>query len=245
MKKHTVLIALVLIFSAAFLVSCASTGEEKSHVSLSGRGVVILSPDMAEFSVGVSETADTTAEALRLANTKMNAVLDIIRAAGVSDKDIETGYMNLNPSYSWVDGERVLLGQNASQNVHVTVRDLGDNNSVIAKVIDRLASVDGIELGSVSFDASDKGAAYSAARQAAIEDALIKAGDYAAAAGLKLGKVSAISEGYDPSYRNAVMMNMSDGVMYEATAASSASGTSILSGDIEVSISVNVSVELI
>lgn len=246
MKKQLTVLA-VLLLSALLLVSCASTSEveDKTLVTLSGRGRVTLEPDMAQFSIGVSETEDTTAEALAAANEKMNAILAIMKDAGVADDDIETSYLRLSPSYTWNEGERILLGQNASQDISVTIKELGENEDVLAKVIDRLASVDGIELGSISFDASDKEAAYSEARQAAVKHALAKAEDYAAAAGLKLGKVTSISEGYDDSYSSNSMVAEASGVMYAMASMASDSRTTVHAGDIEVSISVNVSVELI
>ena len=81
-----------------------------------------------------------------------------------------------------------------------------NNYSYTAEVFDiydSLSAFDGLEFSSVRLDKADKGAELMEARTEAVLDARAKAEAYAAAAGVRVGKVLSISEtsSYAPAYR--------------------------------------------
>lgn len=230
----------VLALSLALLASCATAGTTSSGgVSVTGNGSVTLSPDMATFSVSVSETAETTAEAQAATNAKMAQIYATLSEEfGVEAKDLRTTSMNLYPDYEYVDGRQVLTGQTSSQSLNVTLHDLDD----LAPVVDRLSTISGISLSSISLDAADKAAAQAEARALAVEDAMSKASDYATAAGLGLGKALAISEAGFTSYSNRIQPTM---LYAEAASAGSAKDSaSYYAGDLQVTAEVSVTFAL-
>ena len=179
--RRFIIVALVAL---AVLTGCQSTAEDYMSVSVSGSATVTLTPDMASFSISVSETGQTTWEAQQQANAKMQDIYDILHEDfGIVAEDIRTTSMSLYPEYRYEDGQQILVGQTASQSISVTVHRLDD----LALIVDRLSSVTGISLSSISLDASEKDESMSQARRLAMQDAMDKAWDYAEAAGLVLG----------------------------------------------------------
>jgi uncharacterized protein YggE len=217
--------------------SCLSARNQESVVrtiEISGSGEVTLQPDIATFSIQVSEKAPTTKEAQSFANAKMAELLTVLRSNGIAEKDISTTALNLRPDYEWVDNKQFLSGQIASQSLSVTLRDL----PILGSLIDQLGSVSSIQLDSIRFDKEDKSEAIQEARKKAVDEAFEKAGMYAESSGMQIGKPITISEssfasnGY--SVRAKVMM----------ASESFSGGTEVPSGSMTVSATISMVLEM-
>ena len=89
-----------------------------------------------------------------------------------------------------------ITGYQASTSVNVTVRDV----EAVGPVVDGLKAFVGEELtlGGISFSYDDPEAVLAEARTAAIENARVRAEQYAAAAGTEVGEILRIIEGSAP-----------------------------------------------
>lgn len=240
MTKNKVLsLVVVTMVVLALATGCSTLGQTSDMVrtiSVSGTGSVKLTPDIASFSVAVSELADTTAEAQAAVNAKMATLLGIIRAAGIDEKDISTTSLTFRPEYNWIDGKQELQGQRASQRLSVTIRGIDSNDKKLSSLIDQLGTVSGIEFTSVTFDRADKVAAYNEARELAVKKAEDKATRYASSSGMELGKPVSISES---SQTNTPMYRTTGNIMMaEAAYDSVAYSTELPTGEIEVSVTI-------
>lgn len=225
---------ILLLSTILLFTSCESLKQDEMTVSVSGNAVVKLSPDIADFSVSISETAETTREAQQLVNDSMAEIYSILKRYGISEDDLTTTSMSLSPVYSWVDGKQELDGQSARQSVSVTLRDI----SVLANIIDSLSAVSGISLSSISLDASDKSAAIAEARRLAVLDARSRADVYAESAGLKVDKAVSISE--NSYYANTSRLNANVMLASAATADMESASAEYYADDISVSADVSV-----
>jgi uncharacterized protein YggE len=86
--------------------------------------------------------------------------------------------------------EPKLSGYSVSNQVNVTIREIGK----VGDVLDRVVAAGATDAGNVSFLVSDASKALDQAREAAIADARRKAEVYARAAGVTLGRVVSIEE---------------------------------------------------
>ncbi|HUP82599.1 MAG TPA: SIMPL domain-containing protein [Candidatus Limnocylindria bacterium] len=164
----------------------------KRSISVPGVGRVSVQPDVATLRLGVLVVRQTAAAARESAAATMNAVLEALNAKGVAKKDLRTAFLSLNPvtDYSPETGPRV-TGYQAANSVAVTVRDLAQAGALIDAALSAGAtSMDGLD-----FTVDDPSAAEEQARKAAMADAERRAETIAQAAGLKLGNVTAVSEG--------------------------------------------------
>ncbi|HPZ16762.1 MAG TPA: SIMPL domain-containing protein [Sphaerochaeta sp.] len=189
-KRRTITLILLIAAVALTMSGCMSAQSVVRTIEVSATAEVTVEPDIATFSIQVSEKGETTKAAQQAANEKMGALLSTLRANGIEEKDLTTTAINLRPSYVWIENKQVLEAQVASQSVTVKVRNL----AVLGSIIDQLGEVSSITLNSITLDKEDKSEALEQARRQAVANARAKADLYAAEAGKEVSNVVTISE---------------------------------------------------
>ena len=242
MKKSMILTGLIL--SLVFLVGCGTTSlmERSRTISVQGMGRVSVEPDVASFTLTVSELAESTSEAQQMTNRKMGVLLEMIRTFGIQDSDIATTALSFSPEYRWKENQQVLVGQRVRQSLHVTVREIKEEAGVLSSLIDEIGTVSNITIGSIQFSKVDTSAEYALSRTLAMEKAIEKAGDYARAAGMQLGKALSVSDYTSQDYQTAVRSTAmkADAMMM----AESYAPTELPAGELLITSSVSVVFEL-
>lgn len=239
MKKVISLVLVVLSFMLC-LTSCMTKAEvNDAYVSVSASATISVEADTASFSITAENTASTTEEARNNSSLMIEKAISILKDEfGISDDEIRTEYMNIDPYYEWVDGSRVIKGQRATQKLTINLKNGLDR---VGKVYDRLSVLDGISISSISYSKSDTSEALMTAREEASRNALKKAEDYARGVNKEVGDVVSITEGsvsYSyPTYANSKLM------VAEASSSDYAS-TTYYSGDLTVSATVSISFTL-
>ena len=71
-----------------------------SGVWVNGQGEASAEPDLALLNLGVEAFASTVAEARTDGAAAMGQVLDVLKAQGVEDRDIQTRFFNINARYT-------------------------------------------------------------------------------------------------------------------------------------------------
>lgn len=163
-------------------------------VSVSGVGIVTTTPDTASIQLGVTVTEPTLADSQNQASTQMQAIIDSLSASGIEDKDIQTSsyYVTVVQNYD-SNGNPTEVSNFQVQNiVNVVVRDI-DN---VGPVLDGAVAAGANTVYGVNFYLDDSSAASSQARALAVQDAHRRAQELAEAAGMSLGPVVSITEGY-------------------------------------------------
>lgn len=190
---------------ASVLVACGSNPaglSDAGGITVSATSEVKVVPDKARINVSVI-TEDKQAEACRTANAEaVDAVMKELVELGVAKNSVQTSYANLSPRYGSKSGESdedwSIVGY--EMNTRLTVSDLDIDNvstAVQACVAAGANGADGIEYYASNYDET-----YNNALAQAIETAKVKAEGIAQATGVRLGKVTNVSEGYqDTSYR--------------------------------------------
>ena len=192
MRISPVLICAFVIAAAALAPFSAQAAERIDKlVTVTGEGTASAAPDNAVIRLGVSSQGKT-ARAASDANAKeMTVVLAAIKDSGVADRDIQTTSLSLQPQYEPnKTGAPRLIGFQANNQVTVKIRDIG----ALPTVLDRAIAAGANEMSGIEFVVSEQTKLLDKARAAAIADARRKAELYANAAGMKVGRVMAISE---------------------------------------------------
>ena len=163
-------------------------------ISVNGEGEASAAPDMAVVSIGVQSDALTAAEALRQNSANMSATIDKLKKLGVAERDIQTSGLSVNPRYDYEKNRSrpEVIGFTASNTVTVRLRDL----SAAGAVIDQAVQSGANSLGGISFAFSDPKPLLDEARKDAVASAKAKATLLTDAAGVRLGKLLSIQEGY-------------------------------------------------
>lgn len=181
-------ILIVLLFAAPVVA------ENGAILTVSGTGTATTAPDIGVVTLGVRKSAANASTAMTAVSAALDDVLQLIRAGGVAELDIQTTGLSLSPRYApprdSEAGPRV-VGFQASNAVTLTIRDLDALGPLLGQVVAQGANT----LNGLTFDVSDAGPLQSEAERRAVADAARTATVLADAAGLKLGPIVSIVEG--------------------------------------------------
>ncbi len=210
-----------------------SSIQPETTLTLMGRGSIEQPPDVAMINVGVQVEAKTAAEAMAQQATNMNGVFAAVKAAGIADRDMQTGNMSLNPVYEYPNNARPrLTGYQASNSITIKVRKL----DTLGKTLDAVVKGGGNAINGISFSVDQPDKFQNEARVEAVKDAAAKAELYAQAVGYKVKRIVTISEQeFYPQPPMPVMMRMQD---------MAAEATPIAAGEVSLVQTVNVVFEL-
>ncbi len=190
-------------------------------------------PDIARLSAGVVTQAADGNTAMRQNAEQMSKVVAAIKAAGITEKDVQTSGINLSPQYQYKEGEAPKInGYQASNTVSLKVRDV----SRLGKVLDALAAQGANQINGPSFEIDNPEPVYDEARIAALKKAQQRAETYARQLGLKVRRIVSISEGRSGGVRPVMMM--------AARAQSAAMDTPVSPGETTLSVNLDVTFEL-
>ena len=170
--------------------------EVPRTLSVTGRGTVRLTPDTASVTTGVVIVDPSLAAAQREATTRMDAVIQAARDAGVAEADIQTINYSVEVlrEYDRNGNFERVTGYQVSNQVVLTVRALDSVGALLDAVVGEGAN----DIYGISFFVDDPTAAASQARTAAVEDARTKADEMAAAAGTRVVGVLQMTESSSP-----------------------------------------------
>jgi uncharacterized protein YggE len=214
MKKiWLAVIGVGLLAVVVFLAGCSGSNQvsgtlklegsmygQQDGIWVSGTGKVYAVPDIAELTLGIEAQAATVAEAQSKATEAMNNVVNALKASGVKEEDIQTQYYNITEVTKWndKDGESVIIGYKVTNTVVAKVKEVDKAGEVIDAVV--AAGGDYTRINGINFTVEDPNIYYAQAREKAITYAKAKAEQMATLTGVKLGKVTYISENtYMPS----------------------------------------------
>ena len=236
------LLALSLAVAAALPLAARAEDAAKpreAKIVVTGEGSAAVAPDMALIDLGVVKDAKTAREALDANNKAMAEILAALKDAGIEERDLQTSGFSVNPQYQYPQsstGENpppVLIGFQVTNTVTLRVRDLAK----LGEIMDKAVTLGANQGGGIRFTNDKPDAAVSAARKKAVENAMAKAKELTAAAGVSLGRVLEISE---TSYRAEpmpMMRAMAKGYAEDAS-------VPLATGENSYSVIVNVTFEL-
>jgi uncharacterized protein YggE len=187
------LIAAMAALLAIFFAPMAAAAEGPS-LTVSGTGEIAAAPDMAVISLGVTHEAAEAAEAMAAVSAAMARILERLQAEGIAPEDLQTNRISLGPVWSNRSGNDgsppEITGFQAQSDLTVRVRDL----TRLGAVLDRVLQDGANQFSGLRFLVADPEPLMRAAREAAIRDAMAKAREMAAAAGVTLGPITEITE---------------------------------------------------
>ena len=183
---------IVVVLTTCVLLAAASLawGDEPApSITVIGSGAASGPSDTAEVNAGVVTQAATASQAMGQNSAAMEQVLKALTALGIADRDIHTTNVSIVPVRAPQQTGRQqpspVVGYEVTNQVRVRVRNL----AALGRLLDTLVSQGANALGGIGFSIADPAPLLEQARTKAIADARQKAQVYAAAAGVKLGRV--------------------------------------------------------
>ncbi len=216
-------------------ISATINASDAATIMVSAQADVRIAPDVATINAGVVTQAETADAAMTDNRTKMNAVFEALKKAGIADKDMQSAGITINPQYRYAENQPpVVTGYQASNTVNVTLRDM----AAVGTVIDALVSQGVNQLNGPTFDVEDKDSALNEARTKAVGKARDRAKLYAEAAGVKITRLKNLSEQSMMSPQTPYPM------MRMAAMDSAASSTPVAPGEVMLSVTISMTYEI-
>lgn len=196
-----------------------------------GSATIQAVPDQAQLQASISVNADTADLAIKKLSGLVNRIIAVLTSNGLTADNYATSSFSLYPNTSYSNGETKVVGQIATQSFQITIPTISKDGSNIGKLVDSLATVNGIVLNGLSFDVANKTCVYQQARQQAFQNAQNKAQDYAIA--LQIG-VSGVLSVVD-SFSSPAVVTQSDAPILSFSANKAIVPTTINVGTISIS----------
>lgn len=259
-KKPLAYGAVALMFALVLFVFFSAVNAVKEYryigqrpnvqntISVSGEGEVFAVADTAQFSVTVTEEAETVNQAQTQATEDMNAIIAYLEDEGVDEADIKTINYSVNPRYEnrpvssgertmmfpRPDGTRVLVGYEVRQTIQVKIDDTELAGSLLSGVGEREAD----QVSGLSFTIDDTQELEQQARSQAIKNAQDNARVLANDLGVQLVRIVNFStNNYYPQAMRATFdtaMGMGGDVMESAPAPNLPTGENRITSTVQI-----------
>jgi len=170
----------------------------KDTITFSGKGEVVVKPDIATVSFGVTAENLNVGKAQTEATTKMNNIIDLLKTKGIAEKDIKLTNYNIYPRYDYLQaqiypytGKQTLAAYVVSQTVEVKIRDISKAGEILSGV----GEFGVTDVSGLTFTVDNEDVVKDQARDLAITDAKNQAKTLAKSLGVRLVKITNFSEG--------------------------------------------------
>jgi len=211
----SVVIMTLLVLSLFLVVNIFSSVKQYQHIgwveaqpaqlTFSGRGEVVIVPDVAEFTFTVQLEDDQVDQLQSRVAERVNEIVDYLKSEGVAETDIRTVNYSVFPRYEFrpssdirTPSERVQIGFEAIEETRVIVKDM-DRAGELVGGVGRLGATG---VSGVSFSVEDIDAIRQQARREAIADAKGKAEELAGDLGVRLVRIVGFGDYGTPFYHN-------------------------------------------
>jgi uncharacterized protein YggE len=196
MKRSRIMVlGLMLILSA--LPAYAATNETLSQLKVDGNGQVSVPPDMVTIELGV-ETRNVSSDVAAAENAElMNKTVNALLAAGVRKEEIQTSQYRLTmPSEEALIKALARVEQPSEYVATSSVTVKMNATADVGRILGAAVAAGSNKIKSVSFGLRDSEPQADEALAKAVDNARRKAEIMASSAGVKLGRVLDMSEGY-------------------------------------------------
>ena len=165
--------------------------EPVRGITVSGEGVVLAEPTLAQAGLGVQVIAPTVTQAVAESSARMEGLAAKLESLGIPERDIRLSGYSVFPQRGFQEGRpEVISGYEVNHQIQVTIRDL----SRVGTILDQAFQAGANNLYGLSFSLDNEAAQRSQARAMAVADARARADELARLGGAHRGDLLAIAE---------------------------------------------------
>ena len=229
--------AVVILLGLVGCVPAATDGvaETPPMVSVSGVGETSGAPDMVSIQLGIMEAGPDVGESVDAVNAVTGAIRDAALALGLEETDLQTVNYSVwpeeryDPETGFPTGDRTYRVEST---LRITMRDV----SLLGEMIEAGLDAGANNVYGINFGLQEVSELQAEARREAVADARLRAEQLAEGMGLVLGEVISVNEGAGGYISYPVA---------EAAYGIGGGGAPISSGELQVSVQVQVTFELL
>jgi uncharacterized protein YggE len=179
------------------LTPCAWAQQERNRprtpaIAVTGEALISAEPDQAQLDIGVVTQARTAPDASKENAARLSRVLSEVKKVLDKTDEVKTSGYSLTPAYRYPQGGKPeIVGYNASNTVRIKTTNL----DLVGRLIDSAMQAGANNVNRLVFTLKDEQAAQLEALRAASLKAKSKAEAIATALGLKVVKITSVTEG--------------------------------------------------
>ena len=202
-------------------------------IHVTGEGIVKVAPDKVTIKSQIEHEGQSATSVKSQNDEVVNKVIKYLKSEGIAEKNINTNYINLNKRYNYNDKTYTYV---ANQAISITLEDISKYESIMKGLLENgLNGINGIEFESSAIEKHK-----AEARRKAVLNAKEKAEALAKPLGQTVGKAYKISEGSSNNYQPVY-----GAMRIKGSADESSNQETMAPGEMEISIDVNVSFQLL
>ncbi len=192
MKKILVLAGVLLLVAPSAWPQQERNRPRPAAITVTGEALISAEPDQAQLDIGVVTQARTAPEASKENADRVNRVLSEIKKLLGRTDEVKTSGYSLTPAYRYPPGGKPeIVGYNASNTLRIKTMSL----DLVGRLIDAAMQAGANNVNRLIFTLKDEQAAQLEALRAASLKAKSKAEAIATALGLKVVKITSVTEG--------------------------------------------------
>jgi len=211
-QPHLVVPLKIFATFAALLLSVSSAAAQPTRdhprppsITVNGEATIAAEPDQAEIDIGVTTQARTAPDASRENAERLARVLGAVKKLLSKADEVKTSGYSLSPQYRYPQGGKPeIVGYIANNIVRIKTLKLDD----VGKIIDAAMQAGANNINRLMFTLKDEEAARLEALRQASAKARAKVEAIAASLGLKILRISSVTEGernFQPIFRQTPM----------------------------------------
>jgi uncharacterized protein YggE len=189
------LVVLSMTFLVAISAAEAQQRDERMRppsITVSGEATISAEPNQAQIDIGVVTQARTAPDASKENAERLTRVLAEIKKLLGKDDEVKTSGYSLTPTYRYPQGGKPeIVGYSASNTARIKTARLDQ----VGRLIDAAMQAGANNVNRLVFTLKDEQAAQIEALRAASTKAKVKAEAVAASLGLKIARISSVTEG--------------------------------------------------
>ena len=175
-------VAMVLLLGACLPGRSVAVSQDNQGIHVSGRGEVLVEPDIARFTLQVTRQGRDAAALKKEMDQVTASVLKLTDSAKVPREDVTAAMVQINPNYVRQNNRQVIDGVVANRTINITLRDLDQ----IGQLMNRALELGINNIGGVQLDTSKRVTLEGQALDLAIDDAKAEAERVAKGFGVRL-----------------------------------------------------------
>ena len=209
-------------------IGATDTVTNPKTLSVSGTGIINVKANQATVSLGVYTEDKIASAAIDENAATMTTVIAALKQLGLTDDDMQTTTYTVYPNYNY--DVRQVVGYQVTNVIQIKIKDL----IKVGPTIDAATTAGANRVDSISFGITDETASTMKlqAYSAAIADAKAKSDVLTSGLGIQITGVQSVNESvyYPPiAYPS-----------YDMTASGSKASTPVLSGNLSVTVTLNI-----
>ncbi|WP_134701904.1 SIMPL domain-containing protein [Ammoniphilus sp. YIM 78166] len=183
-------IVILTLMITPFLSASATEKAEKNTISVTGKGEILIQPDVAYVRLGLVTQGSTATEAQKSNADTFTQIQKALMEQGLKPEDMKTVQFSTFPNYQWEKDKQVLKGYQTQHILLVTYRDINR----VGQLLDAVTQAGANQIEGVQYGAEKQEEYEIQVLHKAMDHARRKADALAAQTGKKVTGVLHISE---------------------------------------------------